>query len=273
MHEYAYCSLNRAQNSYLWGEYKNMEHKIRQQEIITILKTANRAVPVKELCNTLFASESSIRRDLQKLEKQGLIKRSYGNAELAVNFSSIVTFNHRTQQNVPAKKEIAIKAASLIQDGNIIFLDQSSTSLYLANEIASRRGITVVTNNTEIMICLANSKLKVVSCGGYLSADNRNCLIGDDARQSFENFYADIAFFSTKSISSDGIISDCSREEVAIRNTMFKQASKKVFLCDSTKFDTLSPCKQCNLEDVDYFVSEGTTSEHFASLCKDTIFL
>lgn len=250
-----------------------MEHKVRQQEIITILKTANKAVPVKELCDTLFASESSIRRDLQKLEKQGLIKRSYGNAELAVNFSSIVTFSHRTQQNVQAKKEIAIKAASLIKDGNILFLDQSSTSLYLANEIAQRSGLTVVTNNTEIMICLANSKLKVISCGGYLSTDNRNCLIGDDARQTFENFYADIAFFSTKSISSDGIISDCSREEVSIRNTMLKQASKKVFLCDSTKFDTLSPCRQCTLADVNYFVSEGNASEQFASLCKDTIFM
>lgn len=250
-----------------------MEYKERKQEIIKILKAAHGAVSVKHLSDALYASESSIRRDLQKLEKQGLVKRSYGNAELAINFSNIVTFNHRTQQNVHAKKEIAMKAASLINDGDIIFLDQSSTSLYLANEIANRGSLTVVTNNTEILIRLANTKVKVISSGGYLSDDNRNCLIGDDAKQSFKNFYADVAFFSTKSVSLDGVISDCSREEVVVRNAMLKNASKKVFLCDSTKFGTKSPCKQCELDDVDYFISEGNSTSQFAPCSKEIILM
>ena len=188
-----------------------MLNKEREQEIINILKVSNGFVTVKSLCDALYASESSIRRDLKSLEKRGLVKRTYGGAELVTNFSTIITFNQRTQQNVNAKRNIAKKAASLIKDGDIVFLDQSSTTFYLVNEIMNRNGLTIVTNNTEILIGLANSNLKVISSGGYLSSENRNCLIGGDARETFENIYADIMFFSTKSITSDGTISDCSR--------------------------------------------------------------
>lgn len=250
-----------------------MLNKEREQEIINILKVSNGFVTVKSLCDALFASESSIRRDLKSLEKQGLVKRTYGGAELVTNFSTIITFNQRTQQNVNAKRNIAKKAASLIKDGDIIFLDQSSTTFYLVNEIMNRSGLTIVTNNTEILIGFANSNLKVISSGGYLSSENRNCLIGGDARQTFENIYADIMFFSTKSITSDGIISDCSREEIVVREAMMKNSAKKVFLCDSTKFGIHSPYKQCELGDVDYFISEEDKAQEFALYPKKIILM
>lgn len=250
-----------------------MLNKEREQEIINILKVSNGFVTVKSLCETLFASESSIRRDLISLERRGLVKRTYGGAELVTNFSNIITFNQRTQQNVNAKRDIAKKATSLIKDGDIVFLDQSSTSLYLANELVNRSGLTIVTNNTEILIRLANSNLKVISSGGYLSSENRNCLIGGDARQTFENIYADIMFFSTKSITFDGIISDCSREEIVVREAMMKNAATKVCLCDSTKFGIHSPYKQCHLCDVDYFVSEEDSSQRFASYPKPIVLM
>lgn len=250
-----------------------MLNKEREQEILNILKMTNGYVTVKTLCDTLYASESSIRRDLTSLEKRGLIKRSYGGAALETSHSNIVTFNYRTQQNIQAKREIAKKAASFIEDGNIIFLDQSSTCFYLANELLNRKSLTVITNNTEILILLANSKVNVISSGGYLSSENRNCLIGGDARQTFENIYADIMFFSTKSISYDGIISDCSREEIIVRDAMLKNSAKKVFLCDSTKFGDQSPYKQCELKDVDFFISEEEQGKIFSGYSDRVIIL
>lgn len=250
-----------------------MLNKEREQEILNILKISNGFVTVKYLCDTLYASESSIRRDLQSLEKRGLLKRTYGGAELISNFSNIITFNHRTQQNVIAKRSIASKAASLIKDGDIVFLDQSSTAFYLANEIINRSGLTVVTNNTEILIRLANSNLRVMSSGGYLSEENRNCLIGGDAIHTFDGIYADIMFFSAKSINNEGVISDCSREEIVVRNAMMKNSAQKVFLCDSTKFGTHSAYKQCDLADVNYFISEDDKAQIFASYPKKINFM
>lgn len=243
----------------------------REREIINLLKSKDGFITVTELCANLFASESSIRRDLKTLENKGVIKRTYGGAELVTNYSNVVSFNKRAHHNIDAKKIIAKKAASLIKDGNVIFLDQSSTALYLAAEIMDKSSLTVVTNNIVILNLLSNSSIKTVSSGGYLSPENRSCLIGTDAQYIFENTYADLVFFSTKSLSDDGIISDCTREEVAVRNAMLKNAAKKVFLCDSDKFGTRSAYKQCTLEDVDIMVSEVECGDIFGEYSKKLV--
>ncbi len=238
----------------------------REREILNILKENGGFASVKELCSLLFASQSSIRRDLTSLENKGAVKKSYGGAELVTNFSSVTDFNKRTHHNISAKKIIAKKAAKLIKYGNIVFLDQSSTSFYLANEIFNQSSVTVVTNNIEIISLLSNSKIKTISSGGFLSPDNRTCLIGRDAEHIFENTYADVVFFSAKSLSDDGIISDCTREEVVLRNSMLKNASKKVFLCDSEKIGTRSAYRQCSLSDIDYLITETYLPEKFHCL-------
>ena len=242
-----------------------MLHKEREQEILNLLQTTNGFVTVKQLCEKLFASESSIRRDLKALEEGGLVKRSYGGASPAVSFSNIVTFNHRTRQNVDAKRDIAKKAATLVPDGAILILDQSSTAFFLANELMARNSLTVITNNIEIMMLLSNTRIKLISSGGVLSEENRNCLIGGDAQHTFDNIFADLAFFSVRAIAEDGMVADCSREEVLVRNAMLKNAGRRVLLCDSSKFGARAPYKQCGLEDVDYLISEGTAAERFSS--------
>ena len=242
-----------------------MLNREREQEILSILKTTNGFVTVRQLCESLFASESSIRRDLKALETRGLVKRSYGGAVLESNYSNIVTFNHRTRQNISAKREIAQKAAGLIKDGDIVFLDQSSTAFYLAGELIDRSSLTVVTNNIEITMLLANSKIRLISSGGFLSNENRNCLIGGDAQRTFEHVFADIMFFSVKAISDDAVVTDCSTEEIAVRHAMLKNSDKKVLLCDSTKYGHRAPFKQCDLCDVDYLIGEGNAAQHFAA--------
>lgn len=237
----------------------------REREILNILKTDGFA-SVKGLCKTLFASESSIRRDLKSLEKRGLIKRSYGGATPVTNFSGIVSFGSRAHENVAEKREIAQKAARLIKENSIIFLDQSSTAFYLASEIADKSSLTVVTNNIEIMMLLSNSGIKLISSGGMLSGENRNCLINGDAQRTFENIFADIAFFSVKAVSDDGVVTDCSYDEINVRRAMLKNAECRVLLSDSSKFGARAPFKQCTLADVDYLISEGDSAQRFCGI-------
>ena len=143
-----------------------------------------------------------------------------------------------------------------MKDGDVIFLDQSSTAFFLAAEIIDKNSITIVTNNIEIISLMSGSNIRIVSSGGMLSPENRTCLVGKDAQRTFENIYADIMFFSTKSISSDGNIWDISQAEIEVRMPMLKNASKKVYLCDSEKFDSHSPYRQCSLDDIDFLISE-----------------
>lgn len=239
-----------------------MHNTQREREILNILKEKREFVTVKSLCETLFASESSIRRDLKKLEKGGFLKRSYGGATLAEHYK-IPAFGNRTVQNATAKRDIAKKAAALVGDGAVIFLDQSSTAFYLAGELLTRKSITVVTNNIEILMLFSSSEVKVISSGGILSEDNRNCLIGGEAQRTFENIFADINFFSVNALSFDGVLTDCDRKEAEVRNSMLKNAKKNVLLCDSSKYGKTAHFKQCDLSDVDCLISEGNHAAVF----------
>ena len=235
----------------------------REREILNLLKGRDGFVSVHELCETLFASESSIRRDLAVLEKRGIVKRNYGGAELITSYSNVVDFTHRTHYRVAEKRAIAKKAASLIKDGSIVFLDQTSTTFYLAEEIKNNHTLTVVTNSIEILGIMSGTGVKTVSSGGILCADNRVCLVGADAHATFEKIYADMAFFSAKSLSGDGVISDCSLEEVQVRRAMMGNARKRIFLCDSEKFNTQSGYKLCSLSEVDYLISDSDSAHEW----------
>lgn len=234
----------------------------REQEILNTLRSGGYST-VRQLSQTLYISESTVRRVLTDLEKKGQIKRSYGGAELLEIHTHAPTFSARTHHNAQAKRDIARKAADLVEDGSIVFLDQSSTSFYLALALLSKRTLTVMTNNTEILSLLAQTDFTVLSSGGRLCESNRMCLVDAEAERSFGSVYADLAFFSTKSLSPDGVITDCNREEISVRDAMLRNAGKKVFLCDSEKFDTRSGYRQCSLAQVDYLVSEGSTAQKY----------
>ncbi|MBR2466916.1 MAG: DeoR/GlpR transcriptional regulator [Clostridia bacterium] len=228
---------------------------------------------VDELSEKFYASRASIRRDLTELETLGLVKRSWGSARVISSPSGVTPFGQRSYNAADKKRLIAKKAAELLSGGMIIFLDQSSTSYFLAVEIMSASPMTVVTNNLEILSLLSHSSHTVISSGGSLSGENRNCLLGGAAVRSFSEIFADFAFFSTKALSEDGVISDCTSEEVFLRNCMLKNAKTKVFLCDSTKFRTRSSFKQCELSDVDVIISDSPLPRSLKDSAKNVTML
>lgn len=241
--------------------YKNE----RKNEILKIL-SGQGYTTVKQLSDLLYTSESSIRRDLILLEKQGLVMRRYGGVALSRNHADIIPFSTRAHRNISAKKAIAKRACQLIHEGDILFLDQSSSAFYVAWELQKASNLTVVTNNLEIASLLSTSDIDVIVSGGHLCKANRNCLIGEDSNSIFSQIRADLVFFSAKAVSDDGIIYDCAREEVCVRNVMLKNARKKAFLCTSDKVNAHANYKQCSLKDVDYLITESNQSPKFSAL-------
>ena len=228
----------------------------REREILRIIENEGGFATVRALCDRLFASESSIRRDLRALDERGLVRRSHGGAERILNPSGGINFAARGSQNVAAKRAMAEIAKHFVKNGDIVFLDQSSSAFYLATALAENRTLTVITNNVEILVLLSESALKVYGSGGMLYPDNRTCLIGEDASATFSRVRADVAFFSAHSLSEDGVISDLSREEVLVREAMIKNAEKTIFLCDSAKNGTRAAYKQCMLKEIDVRIDE-----------------
>lgn len=235
----------------------------RDSQILEILEQ-NGPTSVHELCKKLYLSEATVRRSLSELANKGLINRTHGGAELRKTLNRASSFNNRVILNAAAKRDIARKAASIVPAGSIVFLDQSSSCYHLAEALMKKRGMTVVTNNLEIALLLSQTNFRIYLSGGMLNMDNRLCLTGEDAHSIFEEICADFVFFSTFSLSSDGIVSDVGRDGVNIRKTMFKHAKCKVFLCDSSKFDRTAGYIQCTLGDLDMLISEEDKSSVFA---------
>ena len=240
----------------------------REQELVQLLQKEG-YLSVHELSRQLYTSESTIRRILTVLERKGLIRRSYGGAELQSHFAQPAPLHSRAKEHTEAKRQIAAKAAALVPDGSILFLDQSSTSFFLAEALLKKKAMTVVTNSLETAALLAQSDFEVFVCGGSLSQQMRMCMVGEDAQRLFREIHADFAFFSARSLSDDGVISDCYREEVCVRKAMLETAKTRVFLCDSSKFGTHSGYRQCDLNQVDILISEATRAEQFSHFRKD----
>lgn len=240
-----------------------MSRAQRDRELMDILRERGNT-SVQDLSKLLYASEATIRRILSDLESKGLIRRTHGGAELFENFTHVASFRSRIRLNASAKREIAQKAAALVFDGSIVFLDQSSTAYYLAEELMKKSGLIVVTNNIEIAVLLSQTSFEVFVSGGHLCGETRTCLVGDDSHRIFHEINADFAFFSARSLSEDGMISDCNRDEIFVRNAMLKNTKCSVFLCDSSKYGSTSGFRQCSLSDLDVLISEGCHSGQFA---------
>ena len=227
----------------------------REKEILAILEDKGHA-SVQQLSQILYTSESTIRRILVDLDRKGQIRRSYGGAELIQVQHQVDQFHSRLRQNSHAKKIIAEKAAALVPEGSIIFLDQSTSSYHLASALMEKKRLTIVTNNLGIAGLLSGTDFEIILSGGRLGRQVRTCLVGEDSHRIFQEFYGDFAFISACSVSEDGVVSDCDREEILVRKAMLDNAKTKVFLCDSSKFGNRSAYRQCHLSELDMMVSE-----------------
>lgn len=234
----------------------------REDEILTLLNETEYAT-VDYLAKKMSISSSSIRRDLKNLEERGLVTRSYGGVKIADASGKCIPFSLRSHENSPQKKQIARAASSLVEVGNVVFLDASSSAYFTAELLPAIGGVTVITNSVDIMSCLSRYDIKAYCTGGIISADNRAALVGGYAQEFLRNIRADVAFFSVQAVSADGSFYDCYPEEVALRNVMIQNARRRVLLCDSSKWNRTSTFYQGNVRDIEYVVSDRDLNEFF----------
>lgn len=226
----------------------------QEKDILEILQN-NQYATIDELAEKLFVSPSTIRRKLNLLQKKGLVTRTHGGAQLNDDNNFFPSFTFRVHENSYEKKKIALSAIKLIKNGDLIFLDGTTSAFFIAEYLSEFKNIRVITNGIDTLSLLSKNNITAYSTGGCVQELNRSVLVGHYAEKMIENFHADIAFFSARSVDNNGEIYDCFEEENVIRKAMIKHATKKVFLCDSTKFGKTNLFHLCSLNDVDYIVS------------------
>lgn len=236
----------------------------RQEQLLALLKS-NKSATVTQLARTLYVSEASVRRDIERLESRGLVRRVYGGVMLA-DAASPVPVELRDGAHSAAKEAIARRAAALVKDGDVVILDASSTVRRMVPHLAGRRNVTLITNNLRLF-SEPPAGLRLYGTGGIFLPED-HAFAGPAAEAFLDNVRADLVFFSSQGLSSDGEISDASEVQTALRRVMLRRAERKYFLCDASKFGVQRLFTLCHRDALTDILSDAPlpweSAENFA---------
>lgn len=241
----------------------------RRNLILEKLHEEKRVV-VSELSQLYNVSEETIRRDLDKLEKEGLAKKSYGGAVINEDVSIDLPFNIRKNQNVGGKQKMAELVAGMIDDGEHIFLDASSTAVFVAKALKTKERLTVITNSMEILLELSDvSGWNIISTGGRMK-EGYLAFLGSRTEEAIRSYYADKVIISCKALDHEWGIMESQEAFGSTKRCMMASGRKKILVIDSRKFDRTAFSVAGNLRDVDVVVTDTKPSEkwleHFSEL-------
>jgi Transcriptional regulators of sugar metabolism len=230
----------------------------------------NGSVEVAALCRLFGVSDMTIRRDLEMLEKNNLAVRSRGGAKaLSDNVLSENAYEIRMTKNLREKEAIAELALTLINDGDKVFFDSSTTVFCLAKILRHQQNFLVVTDTLPTAI-EANSRksVKVICLGGEIKKNTNSCS-SLFAEQMLETLNFTTVFMSAPIVSADGNISISSISELSIKKKVLDKAQKKVFLFDSSKLKTPDFISLCHISQFDVVITDSGIDKGFVDACSD----
>ncbi len=188
-------------------------------------------VTVKYLVSALHYSNATINRDLNILEGQKLIRRSYGGVEIVESTNIPLPFRYHKMRT--EKLRICKKAAELVQDGDTIFIDASTTTEFMAEFLTDKKNLTVITNNIAIVTALSKYNIRVVCLGGEI-VEPPCMLDGTDTVENAAKYHADKLFFATGYVTGDGKI--CAGDVYyMLQRVMAENSDEVYYLADHEK--------------------------------------
>ncbi len=237
----------------------------RRNKIMEILHRDSK-VYVSQLAKEFGVTEETVRRDLEKLEDQQLVQRSYGGAVLAEKAQDDISFDQRSITHVAEKRDLTNKAASLIEDGDTIFMDSSSTALMLRPHLEKKKDITIITNSVRLLYDAAlNTNLHIMSTGGSLK-NNSFALIGPSAYETIKKFTVDLAIISCKALSQEYGAMESTEAEASLKGLMLSRSKKRILLADHHKFDKTAFVRIGSLSLFSCLVTDQKPSEAWCRL-------
>lgn len=227
----------------------------RRNQITEKLQTEQRVL-VSELAAQYSVTEETIRRDLEKLEREGVARRSYGGAVLWDSGKMDLPSSVRKRKNVTAKEKIAKTIMQLVQDGDHILLDDSSTAYFVAKALRLKNNLTVITNSIEILSVLSDVQgWSILSTGGTLREGSLS-LVGYRAEEMLRSYYVDKAIISCKGLDLERGYTDSTDESAQIKKAMMDSARKTILTVDSSKLNRISLVQIGHLQQLEALVTE-----------------
>lgn len=238
----------------------------RQEKLLRILSKEN-SMKITDLSQQLNSSTMTIRRDLDTLEKNGIVKRFHGGVTLMKTDANQPSFYERIREFDREKDIIGQEAAKLIAQGSIVFFDAGTTPLATVAHIPDDLEFTAITTGLLTAVALCNKpKINVISIGGdihHSSYSSVNYMAVDIIR----NFHADMALISTKSLQIPEGIYEAQLPLLEIKQSIVSVSDRIVLMADNSKFDNKSMCKAVAMEDIHLLITDHKTkAEHIDRL-------
>lgn len=252
-------------------EDDNRKAATAKQRRLHILERIARedTIAVTLLAEELNVSEMTIRRDLADLEKAGHLRRVHGGAVSAFGRGYEPPYALRSNRELAAKQRIARLASSLVDEGDSIALDVGSTVCEIARELATRRGLTVVTPSLRAAAHLIeNRDIQTIVAGGIVRAGEES-LVGDLALQAFRTVFVDKLFLAVGGIDVQNGLTEFNWDDTLVKRAMIASARKVFLVADASKFGRSAFAKVGELGDVHALICDEMPPEPLLQKLRD----
>jgi len=228
----------------------------------------HKEVKIREIIDVFELSESTVRRYIKQLIKNGSIKKEYGFVVANVA-DNLVNIKARIGYLSEKKVMIAQLAESFITDGDTIFVDSGTTHMYLAEALSSKKDITIVTNNLLFAIKIVDSdtKANLIIVPGIVNKKTISSS-GDSTIRYIDEFYFDIAFITASGVSIENGPSNRTLPECDIKRKIISRSKLNILLVDDSKFDKIFPFSFATLDSFDYILTNKKPEDKFLEFVK-----
>ncbi len=211
----------------------------RQKFIIEQIEQRG-SVNVIDLATSLNVSDMTIRRDLNELEKVGIIRRIHGGAVSARGRSYEPPLSLRSMENRPVKQLLGKYASEMVVEGDSIALDIGSTIYEVAASLRDTHNITIITPSIPIAnLFFDRSDVRLILPGGIVRP-GENSMVGEFARRNLELLFVDRLFLGVAAIDSQAGLTEYNMDDAAVKQTLIRNAKEVILVADSSKFEKIA---------------------------------
>jgi DeoR/GlpR family transcriptional regulator of sugar metabolism len=234
----------------------------------TILAELNKEekVYVRELASQLQVSDETIRRDLDRLEKEGILKKMYGGAIKTKTQIRELPFDEKTTIHKKEKQSICKAAANLVEDGDVIMIGNGTTPLEIVPHLANKTNVTLITHSIPVMLlAIEYFKGRVIFTGGEFRRSQKYTS-GPLSERMLEMLKANKAFISAGGISLTNGITDYDISGSSVSRKMIERSDEVIVLGDHTKFGQTTFAQMCTLSEISMIITDKECPQEWKTI-------
>ncbi len=232
----------------------------KRRELVLDFLNEHPVCTVKEVAEKIQVSKMTVRRDLERLENEGVVRRSFGEVSLVKGLHTVRVAKIRAENMVTEKKAIAKAAFGLVPENCTVFMDAGSTVGELTRLLAKKH-VVIATACVQTALMAINKKASVFLSGGQLDRESCYNLEGITAEHFFLKMNADFAFVSAGGVDIESGVSEFTQSNANLKSVMLERAKTKVLLADSSKYGVSKAFEACALSSFDIVITDKQINE------------